>query len=88
MVSSPPALETVVLNFYIPDWLYERLPLLYTAAGLCAMVFLHSGFAKFSGILLCAAAAVVWSQRRQYRARQQIRTQFQQRRRRRKPLGI
>ncbi|WP_201494249.1 hypothetical protein [Rubrivivax sp. A210] len=72
-----------MLNFYIPDWLYERLPLLYAAAGLCAMLFLQGGFAKFSGLVLCATAALVWSQRRQYRAREQKRLQFQRRQRRR-----
>ena len=74
-----------MLNFYVPDPLYERLPQLYAAAGLCALVFLGGGFAKFSGIVLCATAALVWSQRRQYRARQQIREKFQRRQRRRNP---
>jgi hypothetical protein len=86
--SDTKGLEIVVLNFYFPDRLYERLPLVYAIAGLCAMTFLSGGLANFSGIVLCATSALVWNQRRQYRARQQIRAKFQRRQRRRNAQGI
>lgn len=53
---------------WMPDWLYERLPLLYAAAALaCLMIFGTSPAAGFSALLFGAAAMLTLLQRRRAR---------------------
>lgn len=53
---------------WIPDWLYERLPHVYIAAGLCCLWFLApSPPAVLSGVLLCGAALLTHLRRQQAR---------------------
>ena len=52
---------------WLPDWLYELLPYLYTIAGsLTACLFqTPAGFA--SGFLLLLTGCLIWMMRRDYR---------------------
>jgi hypothetical protein len=53
---------------WIPEWLYERLPLLYLATGGACLWFLGmSFFATLSALLLCAAALLTFLRRRDAR---------------------
>jgi len=53
---------------WMPDWLYERLPLLYLAAAVgCLVVFGVTTAAGFSALLFCGAAALAVLQRRRAR---------------------
>ena len=53
---------------WIPDWLYERLPLLYLVAGCACLWGLGESFAvKLSALLFFAAAALTFGMRRSAR---------------------
>ena len=67
---------------WMPDWLYERLPLLYAAAALtCLMIFGASPAAGFSAVLFACAAALTLLQRRRARAPAQRRARHRPARR-------
>ncbi len=53
-----------MFDFYKPDWLYERLPYLYVAAGVLALATLQHRMGILSGGLLIFAGAYVWFMRR------------------------
>lgn len=50
---------------YLPDWLYELLPYAYLLSGIITWMVLPNGW--LSSLLLIAAGAIIWFQRRQYR---------------------
>ncbi len=53
---------------WIPDWLYERLPLLYLVAGCACLWALGDSFAvKLSALLFFAAAVLTFNMRRSAR---------------------
>lgn len=52
---------------WVPDWLYERLPLVYICASGACVGLLQTSFASASAFLLFAAAALTYSQRRSAR---------------------
>lgn len=72
-------LEMKLFDHHLPDWLYERLPLLYGALGLGTLLGLRGIFAIFSGTTLCVTGLVTWNLRRTYRARDRLLRQGQQR---------
>lgn len=50
---------------YLPTWLYERLPLIYTLLALAALVWLPiTPLVVFSATLLLSASALIWRWRR------------------------
>lgn len=44
---------------WLPDWLYERLPLVYLAAAIWCLWALSDSFARTLSVFLLVAAAVV-----------------------------
>jgi ABC-type Fe3+ transport system permease subunit len=58
------------MNIYLPDWLYERTPYLYSAAGGATAFWGVNEVALISGILLIITAAAIWLMRRNYRKEQ------------------
>ncbi|MBE0548905.1 MAG: hypothetical protein IH627_14915 [Rubrivivax sp.] len=53
---------------WIPEWLYERLPLLYLVCGCACLWGLGESFAvKLSALLFFAAAALTFGMRRHAR---------------------
>jgi len=55
---------------WIPDWLYERLPLLYlVASGVCLWTLGTSFIVSLSAILLFAAGLLTYGLRRNARRR-------------------
>ena len=53
---------------WMPNWIYERLPLLYLAAAVsCLIIFGRTAAAGFSALLFGAAAALTLVQRRRAR---------------------
>ena len=53
-----------MFDFYIPHWLYERLPYLYVAVGIFALANLEHRIGALSGGLLILIGAYVWFIRR------------------------
>lgn len=56
-----------LFRMYKPKWLYESLPYIYIAAGVLTILLLWNFIAMFSGGMLIAAGATVWSIRQKYR---------------------
>jgi len=58
------------MSIYLPDWLYERTPYLYSAAGGAAAYWGVNEATLVCGILLIITAAAIWLKRRTYRKEQ------------------
>lgn len=54
-------------QFYLPGWLYERLPHAYVTSGFSTLLALEHLLAWFSGALLIGAGLLVWKVRRDSR---------------------
>lgn len=68
---------------WLPDWLYERLPLMYFIAGGACLWLLGTSFAAaLSGALLIAAAAITHMLRRSARKAPPVRVRGRARNRR------
>lgn len=68
---------------WTPDWLYERLPMVYLAAAAsCLLLFGRSGATALSAFMLCSAALLTIWQRRSARQSQTRRRAASQTRRR------
>lgn len=51
-------------SIWFPGWLYRLLPLLYLIGGaLMFYLFGDETVGRFSGLLLCAAAVLIWGLR-------------------------
>lgn len=51
-------------SIWFPGWLYRLLPLLYLVGGaLMFYLFGDETVGRFSGLLLCAAAVLIWGLR-------------------------
>ena len=59
------ALKGVLM--YLPKWLYEILPLIYTAVGLMAIGF-PEVYGRVSGVMLCVASFLIFKLRRAARS--------------------
>lgn len=59
---------------WMPDWLYERLPLLYLAAGAVCLWVLGTSFATaMSALMFFAAGLLAYGMRRSARRRAALR---------------
>jgi hypothetical protein len=57
---------------WLPDWLYERLPMLYGVAGaMCLVLARNSGVAVLSAALMFAASYLIANKRRRSRMARQ-----------------
>ena len=55
-------------RIWFPEWLYRTLPLIYVIGGaLMFYLFGEETIGRFSGLLLCAAAILIWGLRRHAR---------------------
>jgi hemerythrin-like metal-binding protein len=54
-------------NMTLPDWLYEPLPLIYTASRVLVILGMDSNWGLFSGLMLLSAGVLIWRTRRIYR---------------------
>ena len=51
-------------RIWFPAWLYRFLPLIYVVGGtLMFYLFRDESVGRFSGLLLCAAAILIWGLR-------------------------
>ena len=57
-----------MLDFYIPHWLYERLPYLYVAVGIFTLANLEHRIGVLSGGLLILIGVYIWFMRRTSRS--------------------
>lgn len=53
---------------YMPDFVYELLPYLYTLVGILAMVKIPGQLGAFSGLMLLAAGLLVFKWRLEHRS--------------------
>jgi hypothetical protein len=55
-------------TLWLPDWLYESLPVVYLVAGLATIIHFESPAGYGAGALLLLAAILILKMRRDYRA--------------------
>jgi len=56
--------EKYMQKIWLPSWLYQLLPLVQLLAGLLLLaIFGDDPLGRLGGLLLCAAAALVWALR-------------------------
>jgi len=53
---------------WLPDWLYRALPFLYTIFGLLCLLYTGGWMGYAAGIMLLAAAVIIWMLRKTHKA--------------------
>ena len=56
------------LTKWKPDWLYEAMPYIYSAAGIAAIFHFDTPAGHGAGILLLFAALLIWKMRKDNRS--------------------
>jgi len=57
-----------ILTKWKPDWLYEAMPYIYSAAGFSAILYIDTPAGYGAGALLLFATLLIWKMRKENRS--------------------